>query len=156
MSSDYFLIFNSHFDRDAGLDMGRLTLNTLSGGWKACWKASSSYATKQGAESFHQRGGYIPPQYRVPGLPNWNVATSPLPRPHTKGIEGNLFPITPFSVRTDRGGNRGDFGIHRDANTPGSLGCIVLSDWRFKEFELWMHRLRKEGIGKLSLFVQYS
>ncbi len=153
---DYFLIFSSHFDRDAGLDFGRLTFNSLTDGCISVWKASSSYATKQGFESFHQRGGYIPPQYRVPGLPNWKLGCEPLARPHVKGIEGNLYPILPFKVTTDRGGARGDFGIHRDANVPGSLGCIVMSRERFVQFENLMFRLREDGVEQLPLFVQYS
>ena len=49
--------------------------------------------------------------------------------PDTKGVEGSFYQILPFEVPTD-GAIRGDFGIHFDANVPGSLGCIVLTTQR--------------------------
>lgn len=154
--SDYFLLFSSHFDRDTGLDSGRLRLVSLSKGHQEIWIASSSIATKQGNESFHNYGGYIPPEYRVPGLANWTVNTKPIYMPHVKGVEGNFYQITPFSVTTDRHGKRGDFGIHLDANAPGSLGCIVMSVGRFRQFERWMKELTQKSIKQIPLFVTYS
>ncbi len=156
MGSDYFLIFNSHFDRDSGLDYGRLTVNSLSLGTTHVWKAASSYSTLQGFESFHRRGGYLPPQYRVNSLPNWIVNLNPIPLVHVQGVEGNFYKIDPHVVRTDRGGVRSDFGIHKDANAPGSLGCIVMSEDRFANFEAAMSKLRELSIFSLPLFVQYS
>ena len=153
---DYFLLFSSHFDRDKGLDWGRLSLNSLSYGTVDIWIATSSHATKQGAESFHYRGGLLPPQYRCPQLKNWFVETNPLPLPTTKGVEGNFYRICPFEVTTDRGGKRSDFGIHLDANNPGSMGCIVMDKLRFSNFELRMLRLKKTGLLAVPLFVQYS
>ena len=76
--------------------------------------------------------------------------------PQTKGVEGNFYQILPFEVKTDKGGVRGDFGIHKDANAPGSLGCIVMSDKRFKGFEGKMKELSAEGIKDVPLFVSYS
>ena len=156
MKSDYFLLFSSHFDRDAGLDFGRLSINSLSRGTTNIWVATSSISTLQGRESFHLRGGYLPPQYRVKNLPNWYVSTSPIYLPQVRGVEGNFYKINPHAVTTDRGGKRSDFGIHKDANTPGSLGCIVLSDDRFAHYERVMATFRKASIPKLPLFVQYS
>lgn len=151
--NDYFLLFNLHYDRDRGLDQGRLRLCSLSKGHMGIWIATSSLHTKQYKESFHQWGGILPPEYRVSGLPNWRVRTNPIPMPHTKGVMGNFYQILPFEVTTDRGGKRSDFGIHLDANTPGSLGCIVMSDWRFKQFETEMSQLVKAGIREVPLFV---
>ena len=152
----YFLLFTLHFDRDRGLDQGRLSLNSLTAGCLAIWLATSSISTKQGRESFHQHGGLLPPQYRVPGLKNWSVDLKPIPMPQTKGVEGNFYRLLPFEVTTDRGGVRSDFGIHKDANTPGSMGCIVMSAKRFAEFEVKARGLRIAGVRKLPLFVQYS
>lgn len=152
----YFLLFTLHFDRDRGLDQGRLSLNHLDDGTFDIWLATSSISTKQGKESFHYRGGLLPPQYRVPKLKNWSVDLNPIPMPHTRGVEGNFYRLLPFEVRTDRGGVRSDFGIHKDANTPGSMGCIVMSDRRFAEFEAKMQGLRIAGVNRLPLFVQYS
>lgn len=82
-----------HFDRDDGLDWGRLSLNSLERGTIDIWITTSSVASKQKAEGFHYRGGMIPPQYRVPDLKNYTVETQPIPLPHIKGVEGNFYKI---------------------------------------------------------------
>lgn len=156
----YFLIFSLHYDRDSGLDWGRLSFNWIeieaeNSRTLNCWQATSSTATKQGLESFHQRGGLIPPQYRVPGLGAWRVRTAPIAMPNVRGVEGNFYKIEPFEVLTDKGSARGDFGIHLDANAPGSLGCIVLSADRFEEFQKKMDAIAAE-YPLIPLFVQYS
>ena len=158
MVNNFFLLFTAHFDRDRGLDYGRLSINSLDKGTINIWKAASSYATKQKqyGESFHERGGMLPPQYRVPKLKNWSVLTKPIPLDLIKGVEGNFYKLSPYEVTTDRGGVRSDFGIHKDANAPGSLGCIVMSPDRFMNFELAMAYFRKHDIKQLPLLVQYS
>lgn len=155
----YFLIFSMQFDRDKGLDFGRLTLNSVSnskGRTHEVWVATTSTSSKQGPEDFHQKGGLIPPQYRVPSLEAWSVELNPIPMPSVKGVEGNFYKINPHIVTTDKGGVRGDFGIHLDANSPGSLGCIVMDKNRFNDFEKEMKRLRGLGFSSIPLFVQYS
>jgi hypothetical protein len=152
----YFLTFFMGFDRDKGLDNGRLNLRHLELGTINTWIATSSVESKQGAEDFHERGGLIPPEYRVPGLKNWTVATKPIPMPQTKGVEGNFYKIDPHNVTTDKGGARGDFGIHLDANVPGSMGCIVMTKERFNGFEKQMDLLADQGIRSIPLFVTYS
>ena len=144
------------FDRDKGLDSGRLTLNHLKEGHKAIWVATSSTADKQGAEDFNLKGGLIPPQYRC-GIPNWTVQTTPIPMPKVKGVEGNFYKIDPHVVKAQPSGTeRGDFGIHLDANVPGSAGCIVMNKERFNDFENQMKKLASQGIKSIPLFVQYS
>ena len=155
-NNNYFLIFNSHFDRDKGCDQGRLSICSLENGTLDIWIACSSHTTKQYHESFHERGGYLPPEYRVPSLANWEVETSPIDLRKHKGVAGNFYKILPFEIVTDKGGKRGDFGIHLDANAPGSLGCIVLDKKRFADFESWMRTIRKDKIKQVPLFVRYS
>lgn len=155
--SDLFFVFNSHFDRDRGLDNGRLSLNSLSEGTKRIWVAASSHRTGQGKEAFHNRGGLLPPQYRVPSLKNWEVDLRPIPMPLVRGIRGNFYKILPYSVTTDKGGFRGDFGIHQDADAEGSLGCIVMTRDRFVNFEDYIKAISENyGVKKLPLFVFYS
>ena len=156
MDNYIFLLFSAHFNRDNGLDYGRLSINSSQQGTLLIWKATTSYATKQYRESFHERGGMLPPQYRVRDLKYWFVNTTPIPLDNVKGVEGNFYQLSPFEVTTDRGGKRSDFGIHKDANHPGSLGCIVMSNDRFAQFEAAMTRLRQHGYTKVALFVQYS
>ena len=155
-TNNYFLMFSMHFDRDKGLDWGRLSLNNLNRGTIDIWVTTSSVASKQYVEGFHHKGGMIPPQYRVPNLKNYLVQTNPIPLPHVKGVDGNFYKINPHEIVTDRGGKRGDFGIHVDGNVPGSMGCPVMSEERFKSFEKRMKQLRNEGVKSVPLFVQYS
>ena len=156
MERTYFLIFSMHFNRDRGLDWGRLSLNCLQRGTVDIWVTTSSVASKQEREGFHYRGGMIPPQYRVPGLKNYWVETVPFPLHHVKGVEGNFYKINPHEIQTDKGGVRSDFGIHIDANVPGSLGCPVMSKDRFAKFEKRMKAVYDQGIDRIPLFVQYS
>ena len=153
---DYFLLFTQQFDRDKGLDWGRLSINNLRTGTSHIWRATSSYVNQQYPESFHERGGMLPPQYRVKDLSFYTVSTKPIPMSHVKGVAGNFYQILPFEVVTDKGGKRSDFGIHKDANAPGSLGCIVTTDDRFAEFEDVMKWRNQKGDDSLPLFVQYS
>ena len=152
----YFLTFSAHFDRDKGLDQGRLCLRHLHQGTINVWIAATSTRHKQFPESFHQRGGVIPPEYRVPDLKNWRVLTKPIYMPHVAGVNGNFYKINPHNVVTDKGGRRGDFGIHLDSNAPGSLGCIVMSKDRFVNFEGELAQLSNQGVEELPLFVSYS
>jgi hypothetical protein len=76
--------------------------------------------------------------------------------PHNPGVAGNFYKIDPHSVTTDKGGVRGDFGVHLDGNAPGSLGCIVMPADRFAQFEDEMKKLAAQNIVSLPLFVTYS
>lgn len=156
MLNDYFLIFSFGFDSNPDLDYGLLTLNSLSKGTVEVWKATSAGGTTQYRESFQVKGGLIPPQYRCKNLPNYTVMLKPLAMPYIKGVEGNFYKISPHLVNTDKGTLRGDFGIHLDANAPGSLGCIVMSKDRFTSFEQRMRELVAKGLIDIPLFVQYS
>ena len=152
----YLLTFASGFNRERGIDVGRLVLNHIDRGHQSVWKAWSSHVNGQEKEGFHQRGGMLPPAYRCPKLRMWKVKTNPNPMPHVAGVSGNFYKINPHEVVTDRGGHRGDFGIHLDANHPGSLGCIVTDRDRFLDFENTMTRLRAEGVSEIPLIVVYS
>ncbi len=156
MQGNYFLIFSMHFNRDRGLDWGRLSFNSLDRGTIEIWKTTSASEKRQEKENFHYKGGMIPPQYRCPNLKNYWVETNPIPLPHIKGVAGNFYKINPYMVTTDKGGKRGDFGIHLDANVPGSLGCPVMERSRFEKFEERMKQLKEEGISSVPLYVQYS
>ena len=156
IAQSYILIFSAHFNRDSGLDQGRLVLENLITGHQAIWIASSSHTKGQEKEGFHYKGGMIPPAYRCPKLAQWMVETQPLDLSHVRGVAGNFYRLLPFEVTTDKNGVRGDFGIHLDANVPGSLGCPVMTAERFNDFENTMTRLRKEGVEKLPFVPIYS
>lgn len=156
VNSSEFLIFNSSFDKDKGLDYGRLSLIDVPKQDQKIIKASTGYQTKQYPECFHERGGMLPPAYRCKGNFMWSVATKPIPMPNHRGVRGNFYQIFPFEVITDKGGKRSDFGIHLDADAPGSLGCIVTDIHRFETYESWMYEANREGHARLPLIVVYS
>lgn len=152
----YFLVFSSHFDYTKGIEIGRLLLENIKTGNKHIWKFWSSHKNGQSPNSIHKRGGYLPPSYRIPSVPQLRVSTTPIDLSHHKGVKGNFYPILPFEFVTDKGGKRGDFGIHLDANVPGSAGCPVTNAKRFAKFENAMTELRAEGIKDIPLIVVYS
>jgi len=158
MSLLHFLTFSIHSDRDNGLDNGRLCLRSVGDTDAECrtlnvWVATSSLANKQTAEQAHELYGMIPPDYRLNPNRAYQVGLNPYDSRNVKGVEGSFYPIFPVEVLTDKGGRRSAFGIHRDANTPGSLGCVVMSGERFVTFEASMKALVAQGITRLPLFV---
>jgi len=77
-----------------------------------------------------------------------------------RGIEGPFFPIIPGFISLDfRDGlfiHRDGFGIHFDANVPGSIGCIVLTKHpEFADFIQTMADFHLRGITALPLEVIY-
>jgi len=92
------------------------------------------------------RGPIPAGHYQIPTTPYWV---------ETRGVEGWFFHITPDPVIVN-GVTRGEFGIHFDANVPGSAGCIVLrnfSGWR--RFCERMEAIAKCGIKSILLEVRY-
>ena len=81
-------------------------------------KATSGQANYQGPDDHTKRGkGCIPPGT------NWKISTDGY-HLSTIGVEGMFYHITPDP---HPGTGRSEFGLHRDANVPGSAGCIVVS-----------------------------
>ena len=152
----YFFLFSSHFNRDRGIDVGRLSLNHIEKGTIRIWKAWSSHEKGQEIEGFHARNAYLPPQYRLKNTAKYIVDAYPINLSSVKGVRSNFYRILPYQVVTDKGYIRGDFGIHLDADAPGSHGCIVLDKKRFRELERELANLMSKKIRNIPLFVQYS
>jgi hypothetical protein len=87
--------------------------------------ATSSLPGRQYSGAWNRKGGLIPPTSVVKAKTGkgWRVKTAPIYMPNVAGVSGNFYPIEPFEIDTD-GATRGDFGIHFDENTQGSLGCV--------------------------------
>lgn len=121
-------------------------------------QATSSLPGRQYSGSWNRRGGLIPPTSMVKertgsGL---SVKTTPIYMPDLIGVSGNFYPIAPFEVQTDKD-NRGDWGIHRDANVPGSMGCIVpktTAGWDAIQREVKL--IAGMGIRSIELIVEYQ
>ena len=80
-----------------------------------------------GAIGYQYRGAEkIVGKGQIPEGDHWKITT----RGYwldTKGVEGMFFHITPDPY-TGNGFSRSELGLHRDANVPGSAGCIVVRD----------------------------
>lgn len=85
----------------------------------------------------------------------YKVSTTPVYLPAVKGVEGNFYTISPYLVESGAG-QRGDFGIHFDANVPGSAGCIVLETKRgWAAFERDIKKILAEGVKEIPLDITY-
>lgn len=93
----------------------------------------------------------------IPPHDKYTVSTIPEPR-EAKGIEGDFFRIYPVELtHTDGQKKRSGFGIHRDANVPGSAGCIVIGDrLHFAQFTVWMLSQLSQGHKLIRLEVNYA
>lgn len=108
-----------------------------------------------GSWKFKGRGPLPPSQLIAPQ--KYTVSTQRLWLPHVKGVEGSFYAIAPFSVPVTSDINRGDFGVHFDANVPGSAGCIVLpiqSHW--DTFRRFMADCSARKIQQIPLSVVYT
>jgi hypothetical protein len=107
------------------------------------WIASSGQPGYQSRSAQRVRGkGIIPPYH------GYRVDSAAVELPGVKGVEGSFYPILPYRV-----GDRGDFGIHFDANVPGSAGCIVIKNWKpWQEFRGWM---LAQGGSEIPLAISY-
>lgn len=121
------------------------------------FNATSGLPGWQQSGDFNQVArGYIPRPDLV-GISYYEVTTkgdfvTPAEQP---GIAGNFYAITPSEV-TVKGVTRGLFGIHRDANVPGTNGCIgLVTTMGWQGFQEWMLKLNKQGVLSLPLQVDY-
>lgn len=119
--------------------------------------ATSGCRGNQFQRSWNLKGrGPLPPSKAI-APKRYSVSTQRLWLPQVRGVEGSFYAIAPFSLRLDGGIHRGDFGIHFDANAPGSAGCIVLllqEHWDVVR-EL-MAEFRLDGHQQIPLEVVYS
>jgi hypothetical protein len=121
------------------------------------WIATSGTVGNQSQSSQGARGrGVIPRQDQV-SLSKYKVDTVPINLPSVKGVEGTFYRITPYMVKLKSGIERGDFGIHFDANVPGSAGCIVIRNRpAYKAFEVLMAKIAAEGVKQVPLLIEYA
>lgn len=137
------------------LILGRLVL-LEDGQYKDTYLATSGVPEMQGKNAQDNSGlGPLPSCYELGGK-TYTVDTAPINMTGLKGVDGNFYKINPHLV-TIWGRQRGDFGIHRDANVPGSAGCIVLTSPNgWAAFQQRMSAIAKTGQKELPLVVSYS
>ncbi len=122
------------------------------------WIATSGIPPYQYDGSTNLKGRGPIPGCAFAQVKSYEVLTNGLFMPKVKGVEGTFFSILPPLVSL-KGTNtkRGDFGIHFDANVPGSAGCVVLrkqNDW--DSFRQLMEEFEKKGVASIPLFVEYT
>jgi hypothetical protein len=153
----YALILSGHYDRDPGLDKYLLALIHMVKGHINQWTVTSSHVNGQKSGNQYQTGGLLPSVHHCQKLAKYEVETKPVDLTHHAGVRGNFYKILPHEVITKKGTKRGDFGIHFDGNTPGSLGCIVMDYHNWKDFEDQIARLKHlEKIERIALYPYYS
>ncbi len=151
------LLFHQHLMQTGNLIEGRLLLiDSEKTALANTYIGTSGLPNNQRFDSLSARGrGSIPPNTLV-GIDCYKVATSPIYMPSVRGVEGNFYKIDPHLV-TINGTERGDFGVHFDANVPGSSGCVVLrTSVGWQAFEKDMKALLTSGVKEIPLLVSYS
>ena len=123
-------------DNTPAMNYGRLVLLHEFKGVIGRWIATSGLGAWQKFGGWSKQGsGTIPPTYQLKShLPYYSVKVAPTDLSHVKGVEGDGYEIAPFAVTTKDGVQRSDLLIHRDANVPGSMGCIVLPDKEWEDY----------------------
>ncbi len=117
--------------------------------------ATSGCINNQRWDSQDDRGRGPIPRCDQVGLDHYTVQTNPIYLPQ-RGIEGNFFKINPHMVNIWNK-SRGDFGIHFDANAPGSAGCVVIINPKaWEAFQEMMGHYRNAGLSEVPLIVEYQ
>jgi hypothetical protein len=119
-------LISQHLATSSNLISGRLLLlDSEVSAVNNTYIATSGLPNNQRFDCLSSKGtGPIPPQTIV-GIDHYKVDTTPLYMPGVRGVEGNFYKISSFTV-TVSNTERASFGIHFDANVPGSSGCVVL------------------------------
>ena len=128
----------------------------VNGNSKVAFAATSGVVGYQSLDAAWIRGKGRIPTCEQANINCYRVATKAINMPNVKGVQGNFYPIIPYTVLV-AGNKRGDFGIHFDANVPGSAGCIVIRQrdhWQI--FEKSMKALWDKDIIAVDLYVQHT
>jgi hypothetical protein len=121
------------------------------------YPATSGVAGYQSSIDDTWRRGRGPIPRSIPGKRDYSINIKGRYSLATKGIEGLAYPISPDPIISLEGdASRSEIMLHRDANVPGSAGCIVLrvSVDEYKEFNDYIWSIARD-VTKLPLLVKY-
>jgi hypothetical protein len=151
------LLYHQHLQRTTELIEGRLLLiDSEPISITNTYIATSGLPNNQRFDCLALPGRGAIPQNSLVEIDCYWVETKPIYMPQVRGVEGNFYKIEPHTV-TINGVERGDFGVHFDANVPGSSGCVVLrTTIGWQAFEKDMRLLLTNGITEIPLLVSYS
>ena len=149
-----WLRFRMNLKQSEQLLMGRLSVMDGENEVKSFLATSGlSGWQKPSCQSVRRRGPI--PACKTVNISNYSVRTTPFDERGVPGIEGNFYYIEPDPVIVPPA--RGEFGIHFDANVPGSAGCVVLrnrDEW--EDFQDFMASYKRQGFPTISLVVEYD
>lgn len=94
----------------------------------------------------------------IPDVSGLMISTTVYDAPEVKGVEGKWFDILPIVIKGANGESRSYFGLHRDANVPGTAGCIgVRNSDSFNRFIVpLMSKAKAAGVQEIPLEVIYN
>lgn len=110
--------------------------------------ATSGAPGRQHKDWTWKQGGYGPlpeGEYWIPSIGYFSS---------TPGIQGMFFHIQPDPISP--AGRRSELGIHWDARSPGTAGCIgILRQASFERFCDRLEELNESGCKRIPLLVRY-
>lgn len=149
-----WLRFRMNLEQSSDLITGKLSIMDEDKEVRS-FLATSGLASWQRKSCQSERGKGPIPACKTVNISNYTVRTTPFDERGVSGVEGNFYYIEPDPV--DVPPRRGEFGIHFDANIPGSAGCVVLrkrDEW--EDFQDFMARYKRQGLSTISLIVEYN
>ena len=141
--------FEMDLRQSSALIEGQLTFYNASGEAILTCTATSGLPGYQTSGNFRtRRRGPCPP------AKNLQISTHGY-HLETIGVEGMAYPILPNTI-SEYG--RSEIMLHRDANAPGSSGCIVVRSTRTFEDKVCplMDKSRKAGVDAIPVAIKYS
>ena len=154
----YILFFHMALGDGSTLQTGRLELIDVTNNVVVDRYIATSGCPGHQSQADQSAKGKGPiPRTDLAQVKSYFVATAPIDLTAVRGVEGNFYTISPGLVTLKTGEVRGDFGVHFDANVPGSAGCVVLETQAgWKGFQEQMKQISAEGVKQIPLFIGYS
>lgn len=143
-----YCVFAMDLRPSQALIAGTLSFHTATGETVKEVPCTSGLPGYQTESNFWTRGaGPCPP------APKQGIRFSSGYHLDTRGIEGWAFPMTPDPIMHNGVVGRAEIMLHRDANVPGTSGClgILLSQAKYNEFVAWA-----KNLGDLPLRIEYT
>ena len=141
-------VFSMDLEPSQALRAGTLTFFDASGGVVRKEPATSGLPGYQTDKHLWTRGACP-----VPSVPGQTIHFGDGYILGARGIAGWFFPMSPDPIMRGSIVGRSEIGLHRDANVPGTAGCIglLLSRADYNEFVAWAQKF-----GTLPLEVKYT
>lgn len=142
-------VFEMDLRQSSALIEGQLTFYNASGEALLTCTATSGLPGYQTSSHFRtrRRGPCPPAKDLMISTHGYHLETI--------GVEGFAYPILPNKIS---GYDRSEIMLHRDANAPGSSGCIVVRSTRTFEEKVCplLDKARKAGVDTIPVVIKYS